>query len=145
MSTLTLLGILAMQYVNVPYKWAGNYPLIGLDCSGFVQLPLRAIGVLEDKQDRTAQGIYDYLVKKADLLGYRSQLGSDAILFYSKTKSRQNITHIALALNDHLMIEAGNGSRGCTDIFDAVKRDARVQVVPIKPGFVACIRVTYNL
>lgn len=140
---LTLLGLLAMQYVNIPYKWGGNDPLVGLDCSGLTQLPARTLGIFPDEIDRSAQMQYDYLSGHANSRGYRSQLGPDSFLFYGKT--RNDIRHVAIALNEHLAIEASNGSRSCHDIYDAIKRDARVQIVPIKPGFVACIRVTYNL
>lgn len=35
----------AMQYLGVPYLWGGTDPDVGLDCSGFVQLVYRSLGV----------------------------------------------------------------------------------------------------
>jgi NlpC/P60 family len=35
----------ASQYLGVPYVWGGDNPNTGLDCSGFVQLVFRDIGI----------------------------------------------------------------------------------------------------
>ena len=35
----------AREYLGVPYKWGGNNPKVGLDCSSFVQHTFRDLGV----------------------------------------------------------------------------------------------------
>jgi len=37
---------IAMQYLGIPYKWAGASPMTGFDCSGLVQYVFAQLGVL---------------------------------------------------------------------------------------------------
>jgi cell wall-associated NlpC family hydrolase len=136
---LTALGLVAISLCNVPYKWGGNDPLVGLDCSGFAQIPLKTVGVLPKEKDRNTQMIYEYLRMRP----YTSEMAPDSILFYGKSLSR--LTHMAIVISDELMIEAGGGDRNCLDIYDAIRNDAKVRVVPIRHNFVACVKVKYKL
>ena len=137
---LTYLGIIAMQFLGTPYIYGGNNPLTGLDCSGFIQIPLKTVKIIKDDKDRSAQMIYNYIIKSKK---YENKLAADSILFYGNSKDK--ITHVALALNENLMIEAGNGSRHCKTRKEAARRDARVRIIPIKKNYIASLFVPYNL
>jgi len=90
----------ALMFIGTPYVWNGNTPEQGFDCSGLVNEVLMAHGHLP-KKDRNAQGIYDDLFPNA--LG--SAIKKDTILFFGKDVG--SITHIAIAISEILMVEAG--------------------------------------
>ena len=115
----------AMSFLGVHYKWGGNNRLEGLDCSGFIQEILRSVG-LDPKGDQTAQDIYNVLCKE----DWRSHLDTGSLLFFGE--SRYEISHIALALNEFLMIEAGGGNSKTKTIEDSIRDNAMVRIRPIK-------------
>ena len=112
-----------MAFIGVPYLWGGNNPLTGFDCSGLICEGLKAHDII--KADMTSQGLYDYLSKQ----GLRSQLTQDSVLFFGK--SRTEISHIAVAINEKLMIEAGGGNETTTTLSAAKAANAFVRIRPI--------------
>ena len=139
---LTIVGMLAFQYVGVHYVWGGNDPMTGLDCSGLVIRVLKDAGIMpQNTRDMTAQGIYRYLLDEKRSL--KSKLAADSIVFYGG--STENITHIGIAINKKWMIHAANGGSTVRCLEDAVKRDARVQMREInyRSDMVACLAVDY--
>ena len=132
----TLLGQMASQYLNQPYIWAGNGPF-EFDCSGFVLSVLRDVGF--QYPDMTSQGLYTRLSQ----LDLRSQLGPDSILFFGP--SRYTINHVAIALDERYMIEAGGAGSNCKTKEDAARLNARVRIKPItnRGDLVAAIKLDY--
>lgn len=120
----------AMRFVNLPYIWGGQSPFLGYDCSGFVQECLASIGK-DPRGDQTAASLYNYLkvYTRPDIL----RRGS--ILYFGKSKDK--ITHVALALSPRIMIEAGGGGSKTLTAEDAKALDARVRVRPIRNDLVA--------
>ena len=101
----------ALKFVGSPYIWGGDgsgAKFNGLDCSGLVLECLWAFGKLP-KGDLTAQGINDKLYA----MGWRHGLyiKEGDILFFGK--DTKHITHVALAIGDGLMVEAGGGGSKC--------------------------------
>lgn len=47
----------ALSYLGTPYIWGGDDPS-GFDCSGFVIECLKSVGLLSEKEDYTADGLY---------------------------------------------------------------------------------------
>ena len=139
MNILTPLFLISLELLNVPYIFGGNDPSRGLDCSGFIQLNLRKMGIIRDNVDRTAQDLYNLL----EAGEYRSQLGPDSLLFFGE--SRYKISHVEMAVNDTMMIGAAGGSKNCTTVKEAKELDARVKFSQIKrrSDMVACIKLTY--
>lgn len=132
----SLLGQLASQYLNCPYMWGGNGPF-EFDCSGFVLSVLRDIGI--NYPDMRACDLYDRLKNRS----LRSQLGTDSILFFGDTI--YNIKHVAIALDDRYMIEAGGAGSNCKTIEDARKLNARVRIklIESRSDLVASIKLEY--
>ena len=101
----------ALKFVGSPYIWGGDgsgAKFNGWDCSGLVLECLWAFGILP-KGDMTAQGINDILYD----MGWRQGLfikEGDVLFFGKDTK---HITHVALAISDRLMVEAGGGGSKC--------------------------------
>lgn len=125
MNQKDLMVVYALNFIGVPYKWGGNNPMAGLDCSGFLCEVLRSVGFIT-ASDYTAQ----------DLYGLCSKAGAHAVpekgscLFFGS--SVYNITHCALAISKNFMIEAGGGGSTTNTIQDAIKQNAFVRIRPIK-------------
>ena len=104
------------HFIGHPYIWQGdgtgkyNY---GFDCSGLVIEGLWALGILPVK-DLTAQGIYDALVKSGWREPFCPVTKRDDIIFFGKDE--KSITHVAVALDDGLMLEAGGGGSKCKTV-----------------------------
>lgn len=113
----------AKMFFGIPYKWGGNSPVSGLDCSGLVCEVLRSLGLIID--DMNAQGLYDHFSK--DL---RPQLAGGSLLFFGK--SRSTITHVALAIDNKLMFEAGGGDHTTVNVEEANRKNAYVRIRPIE-------------
>lgn len=123
--TLDILYDYALAHVGLPYKWGGDDPINGYDCSGFVQECLRAVGRLPAGGDMTAQSLYEKFRAKhvtAPQLGH--------IIFYGDSLSK--IHHVTLALSSELMIEAGGGGSKTNTLADAAAQNAYIRVRPIR-------------
>lgn len=103
-----------MHFIGQSYIWGGDGTgkcSRGFDCSGLVLEGLWALGILPVK-DMTAQGIHDALVEKGWRNPYHMITKCDDILFFGKNE--KTITHVAVAVDNVLMIEAGGGGSKCT-------------------------------
>ncbi len=124
-----------LSYLHTPYLWAGSTSLKGLDCSGFVQDSDRFLGI-DPPGDQTADDLYKHYMmygknsKVADL-GFR--------LFFGKP---HRVIHIALGINDTIMIEAGGGDQVTTSLDQAIKQNARIRLSRIdsRKDLVDCVR-----
>lgn len=139
---LTLMGLMAMQYLNAPYRWAGNGPF-EFDCSGLVLKVLHDVGVT--LPDMTAHQLYEYCQKN----GNSSTKECDALLFFGKY---DKISHVAISLGEYdgswLMLEAGGAGQSSSEmtIEELAKRDARVRIKPVnsRRDLVASIFLPYK-
>ena len=111
----------AYSCLNVPYKWGGNNPIDGLDCSGFVQHVLKSAGIAPPK-DCNAQCLYDYY----ELESAHNTYKPGALVFYGK--SILEITHVALMLDPYRIIEAAGGDHLTLTRADAAAKGAMVRI-----------------
>lgn len=125
-----------LLFVGTPYIWGGNNPLKGFDCSGLICEGLRSIGAI--KADLGSQELFNHFKGK---VGVRSQLARGSLLFFGA--SQNQISHIAMALDDKIMIEAGGGDRTCLTINDALIKNAFVRIRPInnRSDLVATLKI----
>lgn len=117
-----------MSHLGTPYQWGGPNRLTGLDCSGLVLEFLTAAGKWTPGQDTTAAGIYAYFVKQEAKAVDCPAFGD--LCFYGKDTA--GISHIAIALNNKLMIEAGGGRSTTINLAKAKEQGALVRVRPIR-------------
>lgn len=114
----------ALSHLGLPYRWGGDDPINGYDCSGLVIELLKSAGLLPNKFDTTAQGLYDR---------YRENCTSTpsfgALAFYGSTSG---ITHVSFCLNDSECIEAGGGGSRMKTRYDAAESNAFIRIRPIK-------------
>lgn len=134
---IPLLVMLALQYLNVPYRWAGN-DFNAMDCSGLIVRILKDASLIKKTEDYTAQGLYKLLSNHSKAVQVGG-LFSGSLLFFGK--SSKEITHIGICIspNSKLMIHAGGGDSTTKTLKDAVKRDARVKISPIRSDLVGTV------
>lgn len=127
------------KFIGRCYIWGGDgsgKTHRGFDCSGFVLEGLVAFG-LYNGPDTTAQGLYNNLVKSATWKEGNIDHANDGdLLFFGKSPSK--ITHVAVALGDGLMLEAGGGGSKCTAEANST---GFVRVRPIRSDVVACVYI----
>src|SRR3990167_4691210 len=117
--------VYAKSFIGVPYRWGGEHPSEGYDCSGFIQEVLASIG-FDPPGDQTAQTLYQRQKNCSSIL----EPEAGAVLFFGK--SLMKITHVALAIDKLHMIEAGGGTKTTTTLKRAVEQKAFVRIRPIK-------------
>ncbi len=83
----------AVEYLGVPYLWAGSSPTTGLDCSGFCMYVYRQFGISLPHYSRS-MSTYGTAVSKDDL-----QPG-DLVFFYTP------ISHVGMYVGGGMMINA---------------------------------------
>lgn len=130
----------ALKFIGRPYIWGGDGSGKcggGFDCSGLVLECLWAFGILPNG-DMTAQGIYDILYNQ--LIWSTPGNGKekpDDVLFFGK--DGKHITHVAIAIGDGLMVEAGGGGSKCTTPTNSTGM-VRVRPIASRKDLVAALR-----
>lgn len=93
---------LAMQYLGVRYRWGGNHPITGLDCSAFVKLIYAQLGVSLPRRAR------DQALKGIPITRYEDLRPGDRLYFATKGGE---INHTGIYLGDGYFIHSAR-SRG---------------------------------
>ena len=117
----------ALSFVGQPYRWGGDDPINGFDCSGLVQEILAAIG-MDPEQDQTAQGLYNHFSKPGNHTAEMWPAG--ALCFFGDSDKR--ITHVGFSIGSGLMVEAGGGGSKIISRDTAATANAYVRVRPIQ-------------
>lgn len=137
---MKLLEFYALKQVGKPYIWGGDDPMKGFDCSGLVIEILKSCGMLPNKFDTTAQGLYDLFLP----LGISSERALGSLIFYGR--GTEMIKHVAFGLDNFRMLEAGGGGSKVLTVADAIKYNAFSRIRPIanRSDLVAVIMPKYE-
>jgi len=103
-SSIAVITNHAYSFLGVPYLWGGT-SYEGIDCSGYVQLCYRMGGYVIP---RDADQQYAFLQQQID----RNHLQEGDLIFFG----RQEITHVAMALNNHEYIHSEGQLYNCVTI-----------------------------
>ncbi len=118
-----LFNLMWPHYQKIEYRWGGNNPSDGLDCSGLVIEFLQSFGALPGSFDTTALGLW----RKVGIKVTEPQIGD--LVFYGA--SEPTISHVGICLTPTTMLEAGGGSRSMTKPGSGIAGNGRVRVRPI--------------
>lgn len=131
----------ALAFVKIPYRFGGNYPPTGLDCSGLVCEILKAGGAIGNKEDLSAQELFNRFQDNGRWNAY----SPGTLVFYGESTAK--ITHVAWMIGSGMVIEAGGGLSTTVTLEDAEKQNAfvRVRQWNYRKDFVAIIRPTYPM
>ena len=125
----------AEQFIGLPYRWGGDDPLAGFDCSGLVLECGKAIGLWPAKYDMTAANLYTMLKDTERAIEMVTQPG--ALAFWSKTPDPAKIHHVEIvwrfldAPMRWLCIGASGGGSKTLSGEDAIDQNAYVKVRPL--------------
>lgn len=116
----------AWAHLGQPYKWGGDDPLEGFDCSGLVVEILTAVGIFPHRYDSTAGGLFEDLLRRGCPELKAPQAGA-VIVYYDQAG---NCVHTEIAIDDlHTIGASGGGSSTLTEE-DAAKQNAFVKIRP---------------
>lgn len=129
----------ALSFVGTAYKWGGDDPIEGIDCSGYAQEIMQSSGIHPGGGDMSAKDIAVYLRNLPGskiLLGDKfkrgmedAALGLGAYAFYGK--SLGEVSHIVFLVNSWQAIGANGGGSKTVDQKSAARDNAFVKIRPI--------------
>lgn len=136
---MDILRAYCLQFTGLPYRWGGDDPMKGFDCSGFVQEALASVG-LDLPGDQTAQALYDHFAKD----GTWGVYGCGSLAFYGAAANK--ITHVAIMIDTYRIFEFGGGGSKTNTLEDASNQNAygRIRLLKNRKDLVAVIKPKYT-
>jgi len=130
------------RQLNQPYRWGGDDPLAGFDCSGLVLEGLKAAGVLPRDGDWNAEtllrGVFRTLPRLTDPRG----ILPGCLVFYNRGMPAR-VGHVeivwAVVGGRVFTIGASGGGPAETSLEAAARDNAYVKIRPAVLGWVACV------
>jgi cell wall-associated NlpC family hydrolase len=114
---------IAFSFVGTRYRWGGDDPIQGFDCSGFCIEILQSVGALPRTGDWAA----------ADLKNAFPAVASPyqgCLVFYSNTVGGP-VVHVEYCLDGEYAIGAASGGSTTMTVQDAIDQNAYVKIRPI--------------
>jgi len=125
----------AWSFHGLHYKWGGDDPMDGFDCSGFVIEVLKSVGKLPRRGDWTSRGLF----KLFDGPEYsRDPSGSfepGCLVFWSSNPMAGTIYHVEFCISGILSMGAAGGRSNTNSIGMAIDQNAYIKVRPVRGRF----------
>ena len=129
MSKIDLASRIAFAFLGKSYKWGGDDPMEGFDCSGLCIEILKSVGLLPRKGDWTAQNLWDKLFANHGICLWENLQEGCFVFWYNSDHSR--IVHVEYAISSLLSIGASGGGSKVRNEADACKYNAFIKIRPI--------------
>ena len=113
----------AAHYIGRPYRWGGDDPMLGFDCSGFVIEILQAVGLLPATFDTTADGLFR-MFRRHEI----SAPAAGALVFWFSSKKA---VHVEMMLDLFHTIGASGGGSATISLDAAAAHNAFIKIRPI--------------
>lgn len=126
------------SFLNVPYRWGGDDPLEGVDCSGLVLEGLKAVGLVPRELDTTADGLLTDTFRIAFKETVLSNLRPGMLVFWGSPARHVEIVW-AVFPDRVLTIGASGGGSATVDRAAAIKHNAYVKIRRITPGWLCAV------
>jgi hypothetical protein len=134
------------RLLNTPYKWGGDDPMEGVDCSGLVREGLKSAGLVPREMDTTADALLKDVFKDRKRYTQERELSRGMLVFW-QTADHSRIRHVEIVwrvihLQDEIRvvtIGASGGGSKTVDRAEAIKSNAYVKIRRITPGWFVAI------
>lgn len=116
---------IAKKLLFKPYRWGGETPMTGYDCSGFIIEVLKSVGLLPKKGDWTADGLSQKFPVIPEI-----KIGALVFFDYNKSKVYDHVEMVCAVFEngDVLTIGASGGNRLTTNDQTAIKQEAYIKM-----------------
>jgi len=122
MTNVELATRVAWSFIGTAYRWGGDDPMAGFDCSGFVIEILKSVGKLPRVGDWSAAQLSEMFPKT-------TVPHEGCLVFYSSTPGG-HIIHVEYVIDDTRSIGASGGGSSTNTVQDAINQDAYIKVRP---------------
>jgi cell wall-associated NlpC family hydrolase len=113
------------SFLGLPYRWGGDDPMTGFDCSGLVIEVLTGVGILPHGYDNTAEGLWQrFRLTQVDW----PYAGCLVLWLNSQAKA----THVEMTIDDYHAIGASGGGSATTSDDAASAQNAFVKMRPYR-------------
>jgi len=121
------------MHMGLPYKWGGNDPLEGFDCSGLMVEVLQTVGLMKRGSDDTADGL--------SRMFNQTEVFQPGVMVYWDWNRDGKIDHVEMIAHvdddgEIYTVGASGGDNSTGSVQAAIMADAYVKMRPLVGGHV---------
>lgn len=122
----TLATRYAWAHIGIAYKWGGDDPILGYDCSGFVCELLKGVGKIGRNDDYNAAALYAKFGHNVTTVP-----SEGCLVFYAATDGGA-IIHVEYCIDSFHSIGASGGGSKTQTVADASDQNAFIKMRTIR-------------